>query len=309
MAELDNFQAVRQELVRLYNEKKFAEGVEMLEREAGAYPDQLARTTFWRICLLSLGQRPNDALNILEDGLNQGLWWHKSQFMDSDLNAIRELPRFKALVERSQVQFDAVREQAKPEREILVPECAGPYPLLVALHGHGGDKSANLEHWEAARKAGWLVFSAQSGQPLFPGAYCWDDPASGLQDIRFHFDEVFRGYPIDRERILIGGFSQGSGMAITAALQPEFQAKGFIGVGTWWPDVESIAKAAAYKTSIRGYFITGLRDQTLERAREIQAVLKENGIPFEEEVWPDLGHEFPPDFGNSFEKAIKFIWS
>jgi hypothetical protein len=36
--------------------------------------------------------------------------------------------------------------------------------------------------------------------------------------------------------------------------------------------------------------------------------LKETGIPFEEEVHPDLAHEFPSDFESSFDKAIDFIF-
>ena len=60
--------------------------------------------------------------------------------------------------------------------------------------------------------------------------------------------------------------------------------------------------------SLRGYFITGEKDYSLERAREIQKMLKENHIQFGEEVHSDLGHEFPPDFEKSFDNAIKFIF-
>ncbi len=60
---------------------------------------------------------------------------------------------------------------------------------------------------------------------------------------------------------------------------------------------------------IRGYFITGEKDHTLETAKEIQKVLRENRIRFGEEVYPDLGHEFPSDFESSFDKAIDFIFS
>ncbi len=37
-------------------------------------------------------------------------------------------------------------------------------------------------------------------------------------------------------------------------------------------------------------------------------MLKENQIPVEEEVHPDLGHDFPPDFGGSFENALKYLF-
>jgi hypothetical protein len=59
---------------------------------------------------------------------------------------------------------------------------------------------------------------------------------------------------------------------------------------------------------LRGYFITGEKDYLLENAREIQNILKEGNIQFAEEVHSDLGHEFPPDFEKSFDKAIDFIF-
>jgi hypothetical protein len=59
---------------------------------------------------------------------------------------------------------------------------------------------------------------------------------------------------------------------------------------------------------VRGYFVTGEKDNTLEKARAIQMILKENNIPFKEEVYPDLGHEFPSDFEKTFDNAIDFIF-
>jgi hypothetical protein len=60
--------------------------------------------------------------------------------------------------------------------------------------------------------------------------------------------------------------------------------------------------------SVRGYFVIGEKDHTLENAKEVKIVLKENGIQFAEELHPDLGHEFPTDFASSFDKAIEFIF-
>jgi predicted esterase len=307
MSEVDDFRSVTEELFRMYREGQFASALEMVETRAGSFPEQAARTTFWRICLLSLCGRKEAALATLAQGLDAGLWWHESQFGDSDLDPIRDLPAFKDLTARSQERWAAERLQAKPERTLLVPAGAGPYPLLIALHGYSGNKDSNLENWEIACRQGWLVLSPQSRQPLYPGAYFWDTSKSGIADILFHLDEVRRGYRIDPGRIVVGGFSQGSGMAILAALSPQVPARGFISVGTWWEEMEAISYAAKGAKPARGYFITGLKDHTLERTRQIQAVLKENHIPFDNEVHPDLGHEFPPDFDGSLAKAMNFI--
>jgi predicted esterase len=179
------------------------------------------------------------------------------------------------------------------------------YPLLITLHGRNGNKEDDVGHWELARQRGWLVLSAQSAQPMFHRAYHWDNPAQGLADLSFYYDQVSGQYQIDPQRIVIAGFSQGSGMAIYTALTGSLPVHGFIGIGTWWADANQLDMQGR---QIRGYFITGEKDHTLERAREIQEVLRGNNVEFAEEVHADLAHEFSRDFGTSFDKAIDFIF-
>ncbi|MFZ5904540.1 MAG: hypothetical protein ACOYZ8_13420 [Chloroflexota bacterium] len=116
-----------------------------------------------------------------------------------------------------------------------------------------------------------------------------------------------KAYEVDRTRIVTAGFSQGSGMAIYAALSGRIGVRGFIGVGTFIAEPECLIPLARQARSVRGYFIIGEKDHTLEKARVIQKILKENHIQFGEEVHAGLGHEFPPDFGRSFENALRFI--
>lgn len=300
------FQELTNDLVRLYTEGKYGEAFDLVEKNADRFPEQAARTTFWKMCLLSLNGRKEDVMVVFRNGLNAGLWWAESQFQDTDLDAVRDLPAFKELVAEAHQKCIEAREHVQPDRTLLLPdETSGKLPLLIALHGRNGNKDSNLEFWEAARRRGWLVLSPQSRQALFEGSFCWDDSAMGLEDILFHVEEIKKAHSIDPTRILIGGFSQGSGMCMYTALRGNAGARGFIGIGTWWQDPSELAVAGQ---DIRGYFVTGEKDHTLERAREIQQVLKQNNIDFVEEVHADLGHAFPADFERAFDAAIDFIF-
>jgi predicted esterase len=180
---------------------------------------------------------------------------------------------------------------------------------LIALHGRNGNQQSNLEYWKVACEKGWLVLSPQSTQPLFSGSFCWDDETQGLEDLRYYYKQISQEYQIDLQRIMIAGFSQGSGMAICAALSGTVGAQGFIGVGTFLADPSSLTSLVSNMPAVRGYFVTGEKDNTLDKTRAIQKILKENQIPFDEEVHPDLGHEFPSDFEKSFDSAIDFIFT
>ncbi len=310
MSGKDSFERLKQNLMRLYGAGDYSEAFDLVDTGAPDFPEQSARITFWKICLLSLDGRLDEALSTFRQGLDDGMWWAESQFVDTDLDPLRELPEFKGLVSESVQLWEQERKNMKREHILVLPDApsSGPHPLIIILHGRNGDKKTALERWEFAKGMGWAVLSAQSTQPLFPGSYCWDDPVTGLQDIQFYLEQILDVYPIDREKIVIGGFSQGSGMAIYGALSGGIPANGFITGATWWQDVESLAALAAKAKDIRGYFISGGKDYTLERAREIQAVLDQHNVAFEEEFYPDLGHEFPVAFEKSFTRALEFIF-
>lgn len=301
------FQGLTNEVERLYTAGKYAEALEVVEQNADHFPVQLARTTYWRMCLLSMSGRPNDMITVFRQGLDSGLWWAEQQFaVETDFDPVRELPEFKQLVAESERKCSEMQAQVKPDRTLLLPDnTSGEIPLLIALHGRNGNKDDNLEFWDVARRRGWLVLSPQSRQALFEGAHCWDNSEQGLRDILYHVEEITQTHRIDPKRIVIGGFSQGSGMGIYTALRGKIGARGFIGIGTWW---QNPADFAGQRQTVRGYFVTGEKDHTLDRAREIQNVLNQNDIPFTEEVHAELGHAFPADFERAFDQAIDFIF-
>jgi dienelactone hydrolase len=223
---------------------------------------------------------------------------------------VRDLPEFKHLAAVSQEKYEEARTHIERDQTILLPEASvsGWYPLLIALHGGASHKDSNLGYWEIARQKGWLVLSPQSTQPLYSGSYSWIEPESAVTDLHAYVEQIFKDHPIDRQRMVIAGFSQGGGMAIYTALSGRLKVRGFIGIGTYWADPESLVPLAKLTSSVRGYFVVGEKDNTLDRTIAIQNILKENKVPFAEEVHPGLGHEFPADFEPSFDKAIDFIF-
>jgi predicted peptidase len=310
MADKNSFDELRIDLMSLYEKGKYVTALELVEKNESNFPEQSPRTTFWKICLLSLDGRLEDALSTFRQGLDNGMWWAESQFVDTDLDPLRDLQVFEELVTESVQRWEQERKNIKREHALILPDAPSSvsFPLLVVLHGRNGNKEAALESWDFARNLGWAVLSAQSTQPLFPGSYCWDNPIAGLHDIRSYLEHTLLTNEIDRERILLGGFSQGSGMTIYAALSGELPVHGFIADATWWADVESLAALAVNSKNVRGYFVTGEKDYTIARVREIQDMLKQYGIPYTEEFHPGLGHEFPADFDKSFTQAVEFIF-
>lgn len=107
--------------------------------------------------------------------------------------------------------------------DLYVPKGAGPFPVLVALHGGGWVQGvrAAFQHWGpylAAR--GYAVFAisyrlAKAGQKTFPHAV--QDALAAVQFCR----GSAREYKLDPERIGLLGASAGANVAGLAALGAE----------------------------------------------------------------------------------------
>jgi predicted esterase len=304
------FQELTDAMTRLYAQRDYAGALALVEQNAGFFPEHVARTTFWKMCLLSRCGRAQDVISVFRQGLDAGLWWAERQFADTDLDAVRDLPEFKRLMNVSLERFRQAQKRIKPERVLLEPDTSSStVPLLIALHGGGGNKESNLQEWDVARRRGWLVLSPQATYSIFPNAYWWaEDLEKRLHDIQIHFEEVMKTYPIDTSRVVTAGMSPGSGMAVYTALSGRFPIRGFISIAVGWEDINGIADLAAHAGDVRGYFVIGEKDRSLQSARAIQKILRDNNVPFDEEAYPDLGHEWPPDLERTFDTAIDYIF-
>lgn len=115
--------------------------------------------------------------------------------------------------------------------KVIAPRRAGTGkpPALILLHGRGASEDDLLGIAEYLDER-LLIISARAPFAFpFGGGYTWydivdigvPDPAMFLESHRKlgqFLADVRKGYPLDGERVLIGGFSMGTVMAFAAAL-------------------------------------------------------------------------------------------
>jgi hypothetical protein len=202
------FHELTNQMVALYHQDRKEEALQLIEQHQDEFPEQAARLTYWRMCFLSLTGRLEDTLAVFKQGLDSGLWWQPELFTDPDLNAVRDLPEFQRLMATSQEKYEQMQGTIERDYAVLLPEqpSSGKYPLLITLHGRNGNKESDLAQWELARQRGWLVLLAQSTQPVFQGAYHWDNSTRGLEDLLFYYGQVSQKYEIDLQRTIIASW-------------------------------------------------------------------------------------------------------
>lgn len=103
-------------------------------------------------------------------------------------------------------------------------------------------------------KPEWLCFT--------PGVveYCLDDEARAVNDVAWAYERAVAQCRFDRDRVVLGGTSQGARIGIRTALAGDSTpARGFVAVVPALRDIsplEALMKGAASR-GVRGYIIAG----------------------------------------------------
>ena len=310
MLDRTNFLSRAEAMMTLYTGGQYAEALSVTEQLARDFPEEEASTSLWRLCLLSRLGRTGGALAAMSQALERGLWWAESALRDDeDLAPLQGVPAYESMVAECKRRFSEAQVNARPELLVRLPAAQPPYPLLIALHGRLSSAARDQARWEPVLGMGWILAMPQSSQCGSPTAFSWDDAVRAREEIAAHYCKLAGQYPIDEQRIVLAGFSQGAVMSIQISLLGATPARGFIAVVPGRMALEGLEGLARSARTLRGYLVAGGRDPRKEVFTEIQSTLNRNGVPCEMEEHPEMAHDFPHDFERTIAKALKFLFA
>jgi phospholipase/carboxylesterase len=193
-----------------------------------------------------------------------------------------------------------------------VPAGEGPFPAILALHGWGASAHDLLGLAPMLHGGQALVLCPQGsvavpfggGQygygwfPLRPGMPPDIDAfRRGAESLREFIDLALQRYPLDPEKLVVAGFSQGGMMAYDLALREPARFAGLAALSAWFPPplVEDLPKLTEHE-GFPVLVIHGSRDDRIEveRARESREALRPFGVSITYREL-DMGHEIRPD--------------
>ena len=184
------------------------------------------------------------------------------------------------------------------------PTKAAKYATVVALHGRGTDENDLIPLVHSLGLTDALLISPRAPAPFeFGGGFTWYDLSQeGVPDaqsfgaslslLRRFMDEIRAGYPVDPERVILLGFSQGTVMAYSIALLNPAAFFGVAALSGYIPQRSGLPPALE---DLRGFSIFvshGTYDQIIpvRLARESAELLKKAGARLEYREY-SMGHE------------------
>jgi phospholipase/carboxylesterase len=192
-----------------------------------------------------------------------------------------------------------------------VPE-GDDLPAVIALHGWGASAHDLLGLAPMLFDGNAIVLCPQ-GQvrvPVGPGmtGYGWFPLVMGMPPdpdafkasadrLRGFVDEALALYPVDPQRVVIAGFSQGGVMAYALALSDPKRFAGLAALSTWFPEplIEALPKLPEQE-GFPVLVMHGTQDAALpvDRARESREALRAFGVAMTYREF-EMGHEIRQD--------------
>jgi predicted esterase/ketosteroid isomerase-like protein len=307
--EQGTYAEMREYLGELVQQKQYAGAAAMLERALDRFPDHVRENTFnlaWARVQMGEGDKAMDAL---EKGLRRGIFYGIWDFDADAMAPLRKHARFPAFWKQNMERHDAAESEARMTLDVVTPPGYDParrYPLFVALHGGGETIAVFKPHWVSPRlHAEFIVAYVQSSQVADMTGFHWQDESRTRRDLEAAYAQVVAKYPVDRDRVIVGGFSSGGFAALVTAFHQALPVRGFVAL---CPEVPtSITDAdidGAVKRGLRGSLLTTELDRRLVAQRALVARWRAANLDGEIVVTPNSGHWYPTDFGDQLDRAI-----
>lgn len=269
-----------------------------------------AAATYNIACAYSLNKRIDEALTWLAKAIDLGLYSFDG---DSDLDNIRSTKQYKKLKNRADKLLEQLKNQTF-EPVVLIPakmDSARTYPLIIAMHGWGGnpdDFSANLK--SLVDRRGCIVCCPYGPDVMGKTNFGWGDDTTAERVVVQTITLMTERYPIDENKVVLLGFSQGGGYSLYLGLKYANYFMGVMPVATAYYDTTwNQYLADARSSGTRFYLLLG-GEESAERRQTNLDVLKTlagNGITASLNVFAGYGHTLPGDFEFELERGLDWL--
>lgn len=181
---------------------------------------------------------------------------------------------------------------------------ARPVPVVVMLHGWGGNESV-MWIFKQTLPAGVAAFTLRAPLELAGGGFVWfeetnlhpkpDTLASALNTLALFLTALPRLYPIDPTHMILMGFSQGAFVGNAFVLTHPYDTSGVVSLAGAMPRLPGVEYHANLLAGMPVFIAHGLRDEAIpvSAARQTRDAYRELGADVTYGEYP-VAHKMNP---------------
>ena len=258
--------------------------------------------------------RADAAIAALDRAADLGFAFSATLARDRDLDPVRAHPRFAEVAAKVKANnaraLEAFEVVAAERAKVLVfpppkADPARPAPAIVALHGRGDTAAAFARPWRRVAEQLGAVLVVPEGLNPAGGGYDWGVVEQGSHLVRRAIAKARTEAAIDPSRVVLAGFSNGASQALILGLQEPESFAGILSIAGFYD--ERVAPVPAGRRLPRFAILNGERDAEAANNRRAAAALRAAGAKVRLEIYPGVGHAFPPDHEDELRRAVRFL--
>ena len=317
LAQDDERAALAAEMNGAYQAKDWKRAIAAGERLFELVPGGRQNSAYNVACVHALAGDGDSAIEWLEKAVKLGFANIELLENDADLSSIRGDRRYSSVVTAAKrtatAVLDALRTAANDSTPIIVfPEGENertPRPVIVALHGFGSNGDDLIELYrQPAASIGAILVAPTALLPV-PGSnngFQWGPSEHAEVQAVIALRKVQEKYPIDREKIILTGFSQGGFMAFSIGLRNPLMFRGVMPVAGGYQS-SMLATRPQGKFGQRYYLMVGSEDGSADGYRRAKQDFDDAGIVNDLRIYRGIGHTYPQNSQQEITRGLRFL--
>jgi len=259
-------------------------------------------------CAYALAKDKRKANRYASKAFDKGMFQFED---DKDYDFVRNTRKFKKLIKAVNAEIETLKSGAS-----LIPKTYLPSkynkeeaaPLVVLLHGYGGNPTEILEVYKPlAESKGAILMACRASEIQSRNSFFWDfENRTAIDKIRRDIEGVAKRFNVDKDKIVLSGFSQGGYLCYDFGLKNADLFKGLLPVAGSIPNEISLSPIA--KKDLKLFAFVGLQesDKFLNAYENLDDQLDGLKVPYYLH-YSNVGHQYPENTNDALSDAFDWL--
>lgn len=292
-----------------YDAGEFDKSAELFVKEFDNPRDERTKmyAAYNAACAYSLSNNKKQASKYAKTALNLGMLNFED---DKDFDNIKNTRRFKKILKAANSK---IAELQSPPNNLPITYMPKGYnkdeahPLIVILHGRGGNTAIMDSYKPLADERGAILLSCRGSEIMSENSFYWDyNNTEALTFLRRQVEQTIKKFNIDKQKVMLTGFSQGGYLTYSFGLKNADLFTAMLPVAGRVP--EKLELHANANKDLKIWSIAGLQEPKsfLTTYDDLDNKLDRLNINYQLKFY-NIGHQYPENTEAELLKAYDWL--